>query len=87
MSIADEVEQDLEQFDAFVRKVLQKTPKPQTTLEQLMLDFRNYQAALQKLREEIRPAYEASLRGEGERWDIENVKNMLIDRLKDKGIA
>ncbi len=48
---------------------------------------REYEDEAKRLREEIRPALERSLRGESEPLDIEDIKSRGRERLRQEGIT
>ncbi|MGH3452744.1 MAG: hypothetical protein ACRDQW_19000 [Haloechinothrix sp.] len=65
---------DLELLHRFVGGVLANGGR-NTTIEECLAEFRDYLRELERLREEIRPAYEQSLRGvESKPLDIEDIK-------------
>jgi hypothetical protein len=85
VSIAVDLEQEFELFHQFVKEKLKAEPHVKVSLEESLVRFREYQAKLDRLREEIRPAYEASLRGEGTPLDFGKLRGELIEELRQKG--
>jgi Arc/MetJ-type ribon-helix-helix transcriptional regulator len=56
-------------------------------VDECLREFRAYLREVERLREEIRPALERSLRGESEPLDFEDLKQRGRDRLRQQGIA
>lgn len=57
------------------------------TVDECLAEFRQYQRELERLREEIRPALERSLRGESPPFDVEEIKRRVRERLAGRGIT
>lgn len=76
---------ELELFRRFVDTCLSNGGK-QMSLDECLADFREYQSELARLREEIRPALERSLRGESKPFDIEALRAEVERRMDDLGI-
>jgi len=76
---------ELDEFQRFVDR-LRATGDCRLSLDECVREFRLYQEQLQRCREEIRPALEASLRGEGSPWNPEETIRRGRERLAKKGI-
>ncbi|HEX6984779.1 MAG TPA: hypothetical protein VF170_05350 [Planctomycetaceae bacterium] len=86
MATVTDTRADLEEFVRFLTKMLERKTV-RFTVEQSVEEFRLWQAERDRLREEIRPALERSLRGEeGIPWDLAKFKAELDRRLAAKGI-
>ncbi len=85
MSIAEDLEQELDLFRQFVMEKVKTEPHTKLKLEEALIKFREYQFELDRLRDELRPAYEASLRGEGKPLDFQMLRSELVNELKSKG--
>ena len=81
-----ETQTDLEAFHKFIGELLKKG-KRKLPVEESRADFREYQQELERLREEIRPALERSLRGESKPFDPEDIIRRAKERLAEKGIT
>lgn len=81
-----ETQVELEAFHKFLGEQLKKKKCP-LTVTQSVEAFREYQDELERLREEIRPALERSLRGESKPFDPEDMKRRVTRELKEKGIT
>ena len=77
---------DLEAFHKFIGELLKKG-KRKLPVEESLVVFRKYQQELERLREEIRPALERSLRGESKPFDPEDILRRAKERLVEKGIT
>lgn len=86
MVTATETRSELEDFVRFLNKELARE-KVTLTVEQSVQEFRVWKESLDRLREEIRPALERSLRGESIPWDLDAFKAELDRRLTEKGIV
>ena len=77
---------ELGQFHQFLETKLADGGK-NLTLDEAVIAFREYQRAIQRLRAEIQPALEASLRGESQPFDAEALKARATQELARKGIT
>jgi hypothetical protein len=77
---------DLELLHEFIGHVLQNGGGSKT-VDEVLDEFREYLEELERLREEIRPALEASLRGESKPIDWESLKERVTRRLAEQGIT
>ena len=77
---------DLEAYHQFVEKLLEQG-KRKMSVEESLSEFREYQKELERLREEIRPAMERSLRGESKSFNPEELKARVTRELEEKGIT
>lgn len=57
------------------------------SVDKVLREFREYLAEVERLREEVRPALERSLRGESKPIDWEELKRRGRERLAEKGIT
>ncbi len=80
-----ETQTDLEAFHKFIGELLKKG-KRKLPVEESLVAFREYQQELERLREEIRPALERSLRGESKPFDPEEMKRRVVRELEQRGI-
>ena len=81
-----ETQTDLEAFHKFIGELLKKG-KQKLPVEESLVVFREYQQELERLREEIRPALERSLRGESKPFDPEDIIRRAKKRLAEEGIT
>jgi len=78
---------DLELLHRFIGRKLE-TGQREQTVEECLGEFRRYLASVNRLRDEIRPGLERSLRGEyGEELDVEELKARVTQRLAEQGIT
>ena len=77
---------ELELFHRFVSERLANGGR-QPSVEQCLAEFREYQRDVNRLREEIGPALESSLRGESRPFDVEGIKRRGRERLRERGIS
>lgn len=77
---------DLELLHQFIGENLQNGGRSQT-VDQVLSEFREYLAEVERLRKEIRPALEQSLRGECKPIDWEALKRRGRERLAAEGIT
>lgn len=56
-------------------------------VDEVLAEFRQYLADVERLREEIRPALERSLRGESKPFDVEDFLRRGRERLREQGIG
>jgi hypothetical protein len=77
---------DLELLHDFIGESLQNGGRLKT-VDELLGEFREYLSEVERLREEIRPALERSLRGESKPIDWEALKRRGRERLAKKGIT
>ncbi len=75
------------ELDEFLQYVSTRCKGKKMPLEEALQNFRLYQKQRDQLREEIRPALEASLRGESVPFDAEDVIQRGEERLAEKGIT
>ena len=76
---------ELEAFHQFLGERL-KSGRCKCSVEESVHEFRAYQRELERLREEIRPALERSLRGESKPFDPEELKGRITPDLAEHGI-
>ena len=81
----NDITQELHAFQQFVAARYPQGHK--IKIETCLERFRVYQEQRERCREEIRPALEASLRGESKPVDPEDLKERVRKRLAEKGIT
>ena len=86
MTVAEQLQHDTERFQKFVQRLIAKDPELKISFDDAVQLFHEYEARMDRLREELRPAYEASLRGESTPWSKEEVWQELEERMKKRGI-
>ncbi len=84
--MATQLPSELESFQRFLTEQIQGGDA-ELSPEESVKAFRAYQDDLQRLREDIQPALERSLKGERELFDINDVKARGRKRLAKKGIT
>jgi Arc/MetJ-type ribon-helix-helix transcriptional regulator len=77
---------ELELLHRFVSEQLANGGR-RMSVEECLNEFRAYQSELERLREEIRPALERSLRGESRPFDADKLKARVTRELADEGIT
>ena len=77
---------DLELLHDFIGASLRNGGRLKS-VDEVLGEFREYLAEVERLREEIRPALERSLRGESKPIDWEALKERVTQELADKGIT
>lgn len=77
---------DLELLHDFIGASLRNGGRLKS-VDDVVGEFREYLAEVERLREEIRPALERSLRGESKPIDWEELKRRGRERLAEKGIT
>jgi hypothetical protein len=73
---------ELEEFHQFIGRHL-KNGGTGLTVDRSVAEFRAYQEELERCREAVRPALEASLRGESEPLDMEDIKRRGRERFEE----
>ena len=73
---------ELDQFQKFLER-LRADGNCRLSLDECVTEFRLYQEELERCREAIRPALEASLRGESTPWDPEEMKRRIREWCPD----
>lgn len=86
MTATEHLQLETEKFSKFVGVLIAKDPNLKITFDEAVRLFHEYEERMDRLREELRPAYEESLRGESAPWDVNEVKQLLAERLKAEGI-
>lgn len=81
--MATDLRCELEEFHRYLGKELERG-NGAWTIEQAVAEFRAYQEEPHRCREAIRPALEASLRGESEPLDMEDVKRRGRERYEER---
>jgi hypothetical protein len=76
---------ELQAFHQFLNSLIDQAPD--MSPEQSVEAFRAYQADHERLREEVRPALERSLRGESEPLDMNDIKSRGRKRMAQRGLA
>jgi hypothetical protein len=84
-AMATDLRCELEEFHRYLGRELERG-NGVLTIEQAVVEFRAYQEELQRCREAIRPALEASLRGESEPLDMEAIWREVERRLTQQGV-
>lgn len=84
--MATDLRCELEEFHRYLGKELERRSGA-TSIEEAVAEFRAYQDELERCREAIRPALEASLRGESTLFSVEEVMEVVRRRLADKETA
>jgi hypothetical protein len=74
---------ELQEFHRFIGRYLQNGANG-LTVDNSVAEFRAYREELERCREAIRPALEASLRGESEPLDMEDVKRRGRKRFEEQ---
>ncbi len=82
----ESVVSDLELLHQFIGESLQNGGRLKT-VDEVLGEFQEYRAEVERLREEIRPSLERSLRGESRPIDWEALKQRGRQRLAQKGIT
>lgn len=77
---------DLELLQHFIGICLREGGRARPVSE-VLAEFDEYRADVEQLWEEIRPALEASLRGEGKPMDWDALKERVTRELAERGIA
>lgn len=77
---------ELQEFHLFIGRYLQNSANG-LTVDNSVAEFRAYQEELERCREAIRPALEASLRGESEPLNMQEIIDRVTDRLRKEGVA
>jgi Arc/MetJ-type ribon-helix-helix transcriptional regulator len=77
---------ELELFHRFLGEKISNGSRD-LALEEAVKAFRDYQEQLARLRREIQPALEGSLRGECQPFDAEALKQRITEQLASRGIA
>jgi hypothetical protein len=83
--MSTDLQQDLREFHGFIGRLLENGGATMT-LEDSVAEFRAYQEELHRCREAIRPALEASLRGESTPLDMGEIIQRVTSRLRSEGI-
>lgn len=86
MATATSAMTDLELLHRFLSAELARGGRSRPVNE-VLAEFRQYLAAVERLREEIRPALERSLRGESNPFDVEEFLRKGRERLREREIA
>jgi len=73
---------ELEEFHRFIGRHLQSGGS-ELTVDRSVAEFRAYQDELERCREAVRPALEASVRGESEPLDMEDIKRRGRERFDE----
>jgi hypothetical protein len=76
---------ELEEFHRFIGRHLQNG-RTTLTVDQSVGEFRAYMEELEHCREAIRPALEASLRGESEPLNMQVIIDRVTERLRKEGV-
>ncbi len=76
---------ELREFHGFLGRQLDNGGTAMT-VEESVAEFRAYQEELRRCREAIRPALEASLRGESEPLNMQEIIDRVTRRLQQEGI-
>lgn len=76
---------ELREFHGFLGRQLENCGATMT-VEETVAQFRAYQEELHRCREAIRPALEASLRGESKPLNMQEVIDRVTQRLHEEGI-
>jgi hypothetical protein len=76
---------ELQAFHCFIGRSLQNGASG-LTVDNSVAEFRAYQEELERCREAIRPALEASLRGESKPFDVNEVMQVVERRLAQQGV-
>lgn len=76
---------ELEDFHRFIGRHL-KNAGSELTVDRSVSEFRAYQEELERCREAVQPALEASVRGESEPLDMQEIINRVTDRLRKEGV-
>jgi hypothetical protein len=77
---------ELELLQLFIEKRLAAGDR-KTPIDECLAEFRLWREDLERVREEIRPALESSLRGETRPFDLEALKARVTRELADRGIT
>ena len=83
MATATDMQAELVEFIDFLNKAFERGDV-RLTVESSVTEFRAWQGERDRLREELRPAIESSLRGEGRPWNNEEFLNEVHRRLADR---
>lgn len=86
MTVAEHLLHETERFSKFVAKLVAKEPELALSFDEAVSRFREYEVRMDRLREELRPAYEASLRGESALLDMQEILESVLIKLRAKGI-
>jgi hypothetical protein len=76
---------ELEEFHQFIGRHL-KNGGTGLTVDRSVAEFRAYQEELERCREAIRPALEASLRGESTPLNMQDIIDRVTARLRKEGV-
>jgi hypothetical protein len=76
---------ELEEFHRFIGRHLQNGGT-KLSVNESVTEFRAYQEELERCREAIRPALEASLRGESEPLNMQEIIDRVTERLRKEGV-
>ena len=77
---------ELELLQLFIEKRLAAGGR-KTPIDECLAEFRLWREDLERVREEIRPALESSLRGETRPFDLEALNALVTRELADRGIT
>lgn len=77
---------ELELLQMFIAKRLAAGGR-KTPIDECLAEFRLWREDLERVREEIRPALESSLRGETKPFDVEAIKGRVTRELAERGIT
>lgn len=86
MTATEHLQLEAEKFSKFVAGLIAKNPKLTTTFDEAVRLFHEYEERMDRLREELRPAYEACQRGEGTPLNMEEILGEVLEEMKAKGI-
>lgn len=80
------LQQELRDFHGFIGRLL-SNGHAAIPVEETVAEFRAYQDELERCREAIRPALEASRRGEGSPLVMQDIIDQVSRRLRSEGIT
>ena len=86
MTVAEQLQHETERFQKFVQRLIAKDAELKISFDDAVQLFHEYEARMDRLREELRPAYEACQRGESSPWNMQEILEEVKAELKERGI-
>ena len=86
MTATEHLQVETEKFSKFVAGLIAKDPNLKITFDGAVRLFHEYEERMDRLREELRPAYEACQQGESTPLNMEEILGEVLEEMGAKGI-
>lgn len=86
MTATEHLQLETEKFTKFVSGLIAKDANLKITFDDAVRLFHEYEERMDRLREELRPAYEACQRGESTPLNMEEILGEVLEEMRAKGI-